>query len=91
MLPHPRPRKGRVCSANQNGAEAPSRQRSGEGRAGDRPSGVLSELTTAQPSTTVSGGGHGHLTDRRGRGHVVSPATHNLPNSPRGAPTPGPY
>lgn len=36
---------------------------------------VLSELTTAQPSTTVSGGGHGHLTDRRGRPRGEPPPT----------------
>lgn len=51
---------------------------------------VLSELTAAQPSTTVSGGGHSHPTDRRGRGHMVRPATHNLPDPPRWAPMPGP-
>lgn len=90
MLPTPTTQEGGGSALPTRMGQRPHQ---GNGQGGGRAETVhqvLSELTAAQPSTTVSGGGQGHLTDRRGRGHVVSPATHNLPNSPRWAPTPGP-
>jgi len=90
MLPTPTTQEGGGSALPARLGQGPHQ---GDGQGGGRVETVhqvLSELTAAQPSTTVSGGGHGHLTDRCGRGHVVSLATHNLPDPPRWAPTPGP-
>ena len=90
MLPTPTTQEGGGSALPARVGQGPHQ---GDGQGGGRVETVhqvLSELTAAQCSTTVSGVEHGHLTDRRGRGHVVSPPPTTSLTPPDGLPRLGP-